>query len=90
MKLELEFGVYYCYTPTFIINDIEADRGDFGEAHDISPIAGDYVGCGNMQFTRIPASKEVLDRYGISQSEYSLIAGQLEVGLSFGPCGWCE
>jgi len=26
---------------------------------------------------------------GITGPEYELVAGQLEVGLSFGSCGWC-
>lgn len=30
MKLELEFGKELCFTPTFRINNIEADSSDFG------------------------------------------------------------
>jgi hypothetical protein len=89
MKLELEFGTAFCYTPTFAINGIRADKYDFGEKYDRSPeTAGDY-GCGDMRFTRITATPEVLEKYGITAPEYELIAGQLEVGLSFGSCGWC-
>lgn len=42
-----------------------------------------------MKFTRIPATPKALARYGITEPEYELVAGQLEVGLSFGNCGWC-
>jgi len=89
MKLELEFGTALCYTPTFIINDIEADCDDFGEKYDRSPDDEEEYGCGDMQFTSIPAKIEVLEKYGITKAEYNLIANQLEVGLSFGSCGWC-
>jgi len=37
----------------------------------------------------VPATPEVLAKYGITGPDYELVAGQLEVGLSFGSCGWC-
>lgn len=89
MKLELEFGTAFCYTPTFKINDIDADSGDFGEKFDRDPENAEDYSCGNMEFTRLPAKPEVLAKYGITVPEYELIAGQLEIGLSFGSCGWC-
>jgi hypothetical protein len=89
MKLELEFGSSLCYTPTFKINGIDADSNDFGEQYDRSPESAEEYACGDMQFTRVPANPEVLTKYGITAPEYELIAGQLEVGLSFGSCGWC-
>ena len=90
MKLELEFGYALCYTPTFTINGIRADSGDFGEQYDRSPDTADDYCCGDMRFTRIRATPAVLEKYGITAPEYELIAGQLEVGLSFGECGWCS
>lgn len=90
MKLELEFGTALCYTPVFTINGIRANSEDFGEQGDRAPEdAADYS-CGDMQFTRVPAKPEVLTKYNITEPEYELIAGQLEVGLSFGSCGWCS
>jgi hypothetical protein len=89
MKLKLEFGTALCYTPTFTINGILADSYDFGEQGDRTPEEAEDYACGDMQFTRVPATPEVLAKYGITGPEYELIAGQLEVGLSFGSCGWC-
>lgn len=89
MKLELEFGDALCYTPTFKINDIAADSGDFGEKYDRSPETAEDYACGDMQFTRVPPKQEVLEKYGITEAEYALVADQLESGLSFGCCGWC-
>lgn len=90
MKLDLEFAHSLCYTPTFIINGIEADYDDFGEKYDRSPETAEDYCCGDMQFTRIPPTEDVLKKYGITGPEYELIAGQLEAGLSFGSCGWCS
>ena len=89
MKLELTFGSAFCYTPTFRINGIRADSADFGYQGDADPSAVEDYGCGDMTFSRKPATPEVLAKYGITTPEYELIAGQLEVGLSFGACGWC-
>ena len=89
MKLELEFGTALCYTPTFKINDIEADSEDFGEKYDRSPETAEDYACGDMQFTRVPPKPEILEKYGITEAEYALVADQLENGLSFGSCGWC-
>lgn len=95
MKLELEFGDAYCYTPKFKINGVKANSNDFGEQYDRAPHDGDDTGCdraypcGNMQFTRKAAGAPILSKYGITAPEYELIAGQLEAGLSFGECGWC-
>lgn len=89
MKLELEFGTALCYTPKFVINGIIADEDDFGEKYDRDPDNAEDYGCGDMQFTRIPPTNEVLEKYSITEAEYAIIAGQLEEGLSFGSCGWC-
>ena len=89
MKLEVEFGSTMCYTPTFVINGVEADHEDFGEKYDRSPETAEDYACGDMRFTRIPPKPEVLEKYHITEAEYEVIAGQLEGGLSFGCCGWC-
>jgi hypothetical protein len=90
MNLELKFGSALCYTPIFTINGIKAYSGDFGEQSDRSPETAEDYSCGDMQFTRVPAKPEVLEKYGITGPEYELIASQLEVGLSFGSCGLCS
>ena len=89
MKLDLVFGHALCYTPTFVINGIEADERDFGQKYDHDPENAEDYGCGDMKFDRQEPTQDVLDKYGITVPEYNLIAGQLEVGLSFGTCGWC-
>lgn len=89
MKLELEIATALRYAPTFTINGIDADYSDFGEKYDRSPETAEDYGCGDMQFTRVPPTPEVLGKYGITDAEYALVASQLEVGLSFGTCGWC-
>ena len=90
MKLDLTFGSALCYTPTFIINGIAADTSDFGEQGDRSPETAEDYACGDMQFSRIEPTQEIMNKYGINEAEYSIIAGQLEAGLSFGSCGWCD
>lgn len=89
MKLDLTFGGSFCYTPNFVINGVAADSGDFGTQGDVAPGDAEDYACGNMKFERIPATPEVLTKYNISGPEYELVASQLEVGLSFGACGWC-
>ena len=90
MKLEVEFGTALCYTPKFLINDIEADPSDFGEQYDRDPDNAEDYCCGDMQFTAIPATDDVLQKYGITKDEYVLVASRLSEGLSFGCCGWCS
>lgn len=89
MKLELEIYSALCATSKFTINGVRAETSDFGFQEDIDDDPPNYC-CGNMQFEGKEATKEVLDKYGISVPEYNLIVGQLEIGLSFGSCGWCE
>jgi hypothetical protein len=42
-----------------------------------------------MQFERIDATQEILEKYKISKAEYVTICDKLTEGLSFGHCGWC-
>ena len=89
MKLELEFGESLCFTPVFKINGIDACPQDFGHQFDEDGGSAEDYGCGNMVFESRPATPEVLEHFGITEAEYLIVAGQLEVGLSFGRCGWC-
>lgn len=90
MKLELDFYDSLCSTVGFAINGVAGDPDDFGEKFDRSPGTAEDYSCGDMQFTRVSARPEVLAKYQISGPEYELVAGQLEVGLSFGSCGECS
>ena len=89
MELKLEFGTALCYTPTFIVNSIDADEDDFGETYDRDTENAEDYGCGDMQFTGIEATTEVLQKYKITKAEYNEIVAKLEEGLSFGSCGLC-
>ena len=89
MLFKLSIYGSLCATSKFTINGIDADKDDFGEQYDRdSENAEDYA-CGDMQFTRIIATKDVLEKYCITEEEYSKICDELEKGLSFGCCGWC-
>jgi hypothetical protein len=89
MKLELEIYSALCAASKFVINGVLADSNDFGWQGDQDDDPPDYC-CGNMQFEGKEATEEILNKYGINKAEYALIVGQLEKGLSFGSCGWCE
>ncbi len=89
MKLELEIYGALCSTQVFEINGIDADSDDFGSQCDEDEENAEEYACGDMQFTRQDSSKEILDKYSITQDEYDEIATKLEEGLSFGCCGWC-
>lgn len=89
MELKLEFGEAYCYTPAFEINGILANPDDFGDQRDESPDTAEEFGCGDMQFKAKEYTQKVSDKYKITIPEYNFVASQLEVGLSFGACGYC-
>lgn len=89
MELTLTFGHALCYTPSFIINDVEAEWEDFGEKYDRDAENAEPYACSDMRFTRIPPTPKVLAKYSITETEYDTIADKLEDGLSFGSCGWC-
>ena len=89
MKLELEIYSSLCAASKFIINGICAESSDFGYQGDQDDDSPEYH-CGDMQFEGKRATQDVLDKYGISISEYNFIVGQLEAGLSFGSCGSCS
>lgn len=90
MKLELTFSGASCYPCVFRINGIDAEDDEFGDKEDKAhEYAEEYGGCGNMQFESKPATKGVLDKYKITQEEYTEIANKLESGLSFGRCSQC-
>lgn len=88
-QVELKVFSALCATEVFTVDGVKADTDDFGSSSDAAPDEAEAYACGNRQFERIPATPEVLAKYGIGVEEYESIAGQLEQGLSFGRCHWC-
>lgn len=89
MKLKLRIYGCLCATEEFKINNIKADEEDFGFTMDKDEESAEDYACGNMQFTPIEVTKEVLKKYKITEKEYDDICKKLKKGLSFGACGWC-
>lgn len=77
-----------CSCETFTINGKKASEYEFGNGADHSPGTAEDYACGDHQFTRIPATPEILAKYNITESEYNQICDELEQKLSFGCCGW--
>lgn len=90
MKLELKVYQCYCACKIFEINGKDADTEDFGIKRDTKGEKAEPHGCGNMEFIRKPATKEVLKKYNITLDEYNKICSKLEEKLSFGGCYLCD
>ncbi len=90
MILKLEIFDSYCSTKDFKINLIDAVYEDFGEKFDRNSLIERDYHCGCMKFTRINSTKEILDKYKITEEEYQEICDKLEEGLSFGKCDCCR
>jgi len=90
MKTKIVVFGALCSLSTFKINGINADEDEFVDKYDHSPHTADDYCCGDMQADIIPASKEVLKKYGITLSEYQNIAEEVSEKVSFGCCGWCS
>lgn len=78
-----------CRLDIFSINGKDADQEDFGEVYDHDRENAEPYGCGDMYFEPEPPTKEVLDKYGITEEEYYNICNELEYKLGIGCCGWC-
>lgn len=89
MKVEIEVYGALCGLSTFKINGIEADEEEFVSKYDHNPDVAAPYGCGDMRADIVPATDEVLEKYGISLVEYMAIAQQVSAKVSFGSCGWC-
>ncbi len=89
MKLELEIFGSLCATRVFRINDVEANSCDFGEQGDEDAENAEDYACGNMQFVSSGPTKEIMEKYSITESEYREVSKKLTEGLSFGCCGCC-
>ena len=89
MQVTLEVLKGYCALEAFEINGVPAKYNDFGDKEDADPPREAYCGCGNMHFTPILPTQEVLDKYGINVTEYKEICDMLSKKLSFGACNLC-
>lgn len=89
MILLLEFASSYCCTTNFMINGVSGEPDDFGEKYDRDSDSAMAHGCGDMEFTRVAPTPEVLEKYSINEKQYQEVCEKLEEGLSFGDCGLC-
>lgn len=90
--MELKIKTYHalpCRTEVFIINGMNAEQNDFGDTYDHDAESAEPYACADMRFDRKPPTKEVLDRYNITEEEYYNICNELEYELHVGGCGWC-
>lgn len=78
-----------CHLEVFTIKGKDADQDDFGEVFDHNEEIREPYGCGDMYFDSKPPTKEVLDKYRITEEEYYNICNELECKLCVGSCGWC-
>ena len=90
MELVIETPRWYpCGLSKFLINEMEADKDDFGNMSDESPEDAPQYGCGNKMFMAKMPTQEVLDKYRISLNEYSEVCDKLSDELHVGRCSWC-
>lgn len=90
MELNIKpFHALPCRTEVFIINGMNADQDDFGDTYDHDAESAEPYACADMHFDTNPPTKEVLDRYNITEEEYYNICNELEDKLYVGSCGWC-
>lgn len=90
--MELKIKTYHalpCRTEVFIINGMNAEQDDFCDTYDHDAESAEPYACADMRFDRKPPTKEVLDRYNITEEEYYNICNELEGELYVGSCGWC-
>lgn len=78
-----------CELETFTINGKNANSTDFGDTYDHDEENAEHYGCGDMRFEPQSPTKEVLDKYNITEEEYNKICDELEDKLCVGSCGWC-
>lgn len=78
-----------CSLEVFTINGKIAYQDDFGDTYDHNAENAEEYECEDMHFDRKPSTKEVLDKYNITEKEYDTICNELEDKLYVGSCGWC-
>lgn len=83
------FHALPCRLEMFTINGKSAEQEDFGDIYDHDIESAEPYACANMYFESKPPTKEVLDKYNITEEEYCNICDELEDKLCVGSCGWC-
>lgn len=90
MELIIEpFDALPCELKIFTINGKKANSLDFGDTFDHIEGEREPYCCSNMYFEPKPSTKEILDKYNITEEEYYNICNELEDKLYVGRCGWC-
>lgn len=90
MTHSISFYNAFCSTTKFVVNEVDANYGDFGWKGDVEPENAEDYCCANMKFVPKQETKEILKRYSIDKKEYDEICRKLEEGLSFGSCALCS
>ena len=83
------FRALPCRLEVFIINGRNAEQQDFGDMEDHDIESAEPYACGDIYFDPKPLTKEVLDKYNITEEEYYNICNELECKLHVGRCGLC-
>ena len=78
-----------CRLEVFTINGKSAEQNDFGDTFDVHYESEKRHTCFDMHFAQKYPTKEVLDKYNITEEEYCVICNKLERELLVGRCGWC-
>ena len=90
MELIIEpFDLLPCELKIFTINGKNADSLDFGNTFDHIEGEREPYCCSNMYFEPKTSTKEILDKYNITEEEYYNICNELEDKLYVGRCGCC-
>ena len=91
MKVKIElYDALPCAMKVFEINGISADKDDFGMGFDHNRKRAEPYGCGCHKFDAYREyTKEIHDKYNITESEYLEVCDLLEDKLYVGYCGWC-
>lgn len=78
-----------CLLEVFTINGKNADQNDFGYAYDHDIENAETDTCSDMQFEFKFITKEILDKYNITEEEYRIICYELKRVLKEGKCNSC-
>lgn len=90
MKLVIEpMNTLPCRLEVFAINGKNANQNDFVYAYDHDIENAETDTCSDMQLEFKFITKEILNRYNITDKEYYDICNELESELYVGRCGWC-
>lgn len=90
MKINIKpFHALPCRLEVFTINGKSAEQDDFGSMYDHDTESAEPYACADMHFEPKPPTKEVLEKYNITEEEYCNICDELENKLCVGRCGWC-